>query len=38
LKQAVSFSAAQLEQFKEVFHHNARPIQPLNDRKVLSSN
>jgi carbonic anhydrase len=38
LKQAVNFSAAQLEQFKEVFHHNARPIQPLNDRKVLSSN
>lgn len=38
LKQPVHLSSAQLEQFKQVFHHNARPIQPLNDRKVLSSN
>ncbi len=38
LKQSVSISAAQLTQLKAVYLANARPLQPLNDRKVLSSN
>jgi carbonic anhydrase len=38
LKQPMSISAEQLAQYKKVFSHNARPLQPLNDRKVLSSN
>jgi carbonic anhydrase len=37
LKQPMSISAEQLALYKKVFSHNARPLQPLNDRKVLSS-
>lgn len=38
LKQPVSISAEQLAQFHAVYPKNARPLQPLNDRKVFSSN
>jgi len=38
LKQPVSISAEQLTQYQTVYSHNARPLQPLNDRQVLSSN
>ena len=38
LKQTVSISPAQLAQYQAVYTENARPLQPLNDRKVLSSN
>jgi len=38
LKQKLTLSAAQLARFKSIIHDNARPIQPLNARKVLSSN
>ncbi len=38
LKQPVSISAGQLTQYQTVYSHNARPLQPLNDRQVLSSN
>jgi carbonic anhydrase len=38
LKQTVSISAQQLAQYKEIYSHNARPLQPLNGRQVLSSN
>ncbi len=38
LKQPVSISGEQLTQYREVYYHNARPLQPLNDRQVLSSN
>lgn len=37
LKQPVSISAEQLAQFQAVYSHNNRPIQPLNNRWVLSS-
>lgn len=35
MKTPVTLSQAQLDEFKAIFPHNARPIQPLNDRKVL---
>ncbi len=38
LKQTVSISSKQLAQYQAVYSENARPLQPLNDRKVLSSN
>jgi carbonic anhydrase len=38
LKQTVSISPTQLAQYQAVYTENARPLQPLNDRKVLSSN
>jgi carbonic anhydrase len=38
LKQTVSISAQQLAQYEEIYSHNARPLQPLNGRQVLSSN
>ena len=38
LKEPMTLSAKQLEEFKKIYPHNARPLQPLNDRKVLSSN
>ncbi len=38
LKQTVSISAEQLTQYQTLYPHNARPLQALNDRKVLSSN
>ena len=38
LKQLVSISAAQLEKFKALYPCNARPLQPENNRKILSSN
>lgn len=34
LKQPVSLSAAQLQLFGQLYPHNARPLQPLNDRPV----
>ena len=37
LKQTVPFSEGQLAQFKAVCGENARPLQPLNDRQVFSS-
>ncbi len=37
LKQPMSISTKQLEQYQAVYSHNARPLQDLNDRKVLSS-
>jgi carbonic anhydrase len=38
LKQPVSISAQQLAQYQAVYPENVRPLQPLNDRKVSSSN
>ncbi|MDM8559514.1 carbonic anhydrase family protein [Candidatus Parabeggiatoa sp. HSG14] len=38
LKQPVSISAEQLAQYHALYPHNARPLQPLNGREVLSSN
>jgi carbonic anhydrase len=38
LKQPVSISAEQLALYQAVYPHNARPLQALNDREVLSSN
>ncbi|RKZ80685.1 MAG: carbonate dehydratase, partial [Candidatus Parabeggiatoa sp. nov. 3] len=38
LKQTVSISPAQLAQYQALYTYNVRPLQPLNDRKVLSSN
>lgn len=37
LKEPMTLSAKQLEEFKKIYPHNARPLQALNDRKVLSS-
>jgi len=38
LKQPLSISAAQLAQYQATYSQNARPLQPLNDREVFSSN
>jgi carbonic anhydrase len=38
LKQPVSISADQLVQYHAIYRKNARPLQPLNGRKVFSSN
>jgi carbonic anhydrase len=38
LKQPMSISAEQLAQFQAVYLQNVRPLQPLNDRQVQSSN
>jgi len=38
LKQTLSISPTQLAEYKAVYTENARPLQALNDRKVLSSN
>jgi len=38
LKQTMSISAEQLVQYQAVYPENARPLQPLNDREVFSSN
>jgi carbonic anhydrase len=37
LKQPITISAEQLTEFQEAYFHNNRPIQPLNNRWVLSS-
>ena len=37
MKQPIEVSAAQVQAFAKVIGHNARPVQPLNDRFVLSS-
>ena len=37
LKHPVTVSAGELRQFSQVYRHNARPTQPLNDRTVLES-
>jgi carbonic anhydrase len=37
LKQPVSVSAAEIEQFSKLYRHDARPTQPLYDRVVLES-
>ncbi|MDM8559515.1 carbonic anhydrase family protein [Candidatus Parabeggiatoa sp. HSG14] len=38
LKQSISISAEQLTQYHAIYSDNARPFQPLNERKVFSSN
>ena len=38
LKTSVEISAAQLNAFKKIFKMNARPVQPLNGRKIQESN
>jgi len=38
LKTPVELSAAQLASFKKLYAMNARPVQPLNDRKVIDVN
>jgi len=38
LKQTLSISPRQLAEYQAVYTENARPLQALNDRKVLSSN
>ncbi|HHB91709.1 MAG TPA: carbonic anhydrase family protein [Thioploca sp.] len=38
LKQAMTISTAQLEQYKKLYSNNVRPLQPLNGRKISSSN
>ncbi len=38
LKQTVSISPEQLAYYKGVYAHNARPLQSLNEREILSSN
>lgn len=38
LKEPVEISSAQIDAFKKVFKMNARPVQPLNGRKVLEVN
>ena len=37
LKQAVTVSAAEIEQFSKLYRHDARPTQPLYDRVVLET-
>ena len=37
LKTAKTLSKEELESFARLYPHNARPVQPLNDRKVLAS-
>lgn len=37
LKQAVTLSQFELEQFVKLYPHNARPVQPLRQRTVLST-
>ncbi|MDR7271411.1 carbonic anhydrase [Pelomonas saccharophila] len=37
LREPVELSPAQIKQFRRIFAHNARPLQPLGDRKVLAS-
>lgn len=37
LKQPVTLSAAQLQAFRQLYHANARPVQPLNGRVVQES-
>ncbi|HWL25955.1 MAG TPA: carbonic anhydrase family protein [Ureibacillus sp.] len=37
-KQPVEMSAQQIEAFAHIFHQNARPLQPLNNRKVYKNN
>lgn len=37
LKEAVTLSAGQLSQFKALYQMNARPVQPLNGRKIEAS-
>jgi carbonic anhydrase len=38
LKQNVPIAAVDLLEYQKLYPHNARPLQPLNDREVLSSN
>lgn len=38
LKQPITLSAKQLEEIKKIYPNNARPLQPLNGRKISSSN
>jgi carbonic anhydrase len=35
LKQKLKFSAAQIQAFSSRIHNNSRPVQPLNDRKIV---
>lgn len=37
LKESVEFSAAQILNYRDIFHENARPVQELNDRIVKAS-
>ena len=37
LKQPVTVSAAEIQQFEKLYRHNARPIEPLYDRVVLET-
>ncbi len=38
LKQPMTISVAQLEQYNKLYSNNVRPLQPLNGRKISSSN
>jgi len=38
LKQPVEMSADQIAAFKKIFKMNARPVQPLNGRKIQEAN
>jgi carbonic anhydrase len=38
LKTPVEISKAQIQAFKKIFKMNARPVQPLNQRKVQEAN
>jgi carbonic anhydrase len=37
MNESIEMSPAQIEAFKAVFPHNARPVQPLEDRFLLNS-
>lgn len=37
MKEQVTVSAAEIEQFSKLYRHNARPVQPLYDRVVMES-
>jgi carbonic anhydrase len=37
LKQPVTVSAAEIQRFEKLYRHNARPIEPTNDRVVLET-